>query len=454
MKSKPTNVEGLLFKEQEAGYLVGYLAGPVRQGQRRQPIDRQRRRPEDPAGRPLHRRLPGRRQEGRPGHQDAQRLLAGLRRPGEVQGDRAQPDRQGLEGRLPGRRPVRPRRARRGQGEERPGHRRRRRPGLPRPAGHHERAEEGRRRRVRRDQGASRTAQFKGGTDTIFDVKSGGVGFGKLNAAGQKYADQVKQVQDKIASRRDHRHPGHRQVGTGRRPRPPSSCAGSPSASARSSRTTRVDFDLRPGEVHALLGENGAGKSTLMSVLYGLYTARRGRDPRRRRAGRASTRRWQAIDLGIGMVHQHFMLVPVMTVAENIVLANEPRNGPAARLRGGRRRACASCPTASAWPSTPTRAVEDISVGTQQRVEILRALFRGAQDPRPRRADRRAHRAGGAGPVPGAARAEGGRHVGSSSSRTSSTRCSRSPTASPCCGAARGSTRCRPRARPRSRWRG
>ena len=147
MKSKPTNVEGLLFSEQEAGYLVGYLSGPVRQGQQRHDR-RQRRRPEDPAGRPLHRGLPGRRQEGRPGHQDAQRLLPGLRRPGEVQGARAQPDRQGLEGRVPGRRPVRPRRPRRGQGEEHPGHRRGRRPGLPGPAGLHQRAQEGRRRRA------------------------------------------------------------------------------------------------------------------------------------------------------------------------------------------------------------------------------------------------------------------------------------------------------------------
>src|SRR5436190_2539408 len=86
----------------------------------------------------------------------------------------------------------------------------------------------------------------------------------------------------------------------------------------------QVDFDLRKREVHALLGENGAGKSTLMNVLYGLYQPDEGeilvngkpvsiRSPK------------DAIDLGIGMVHQHFMLIPVMTVAENIVLATEPK---------------------------------------------------------------------------------------------------------------------------------
>ena len=85
-----------------------------------------------------------------------------------------------------------------------------------------------------------------------------------------------------------------------------------------------VDFDLRHGEVHALLGENGAGKSTLMNILYGLYTPDEGQillngTPIELGSTKA------AIEQGIGMVHQHFMLIPVMTVAENIVLATEPR---------------------------------------------------------------------------------------------------------------------------------
>ena len=87
-----------------------------------------------------------------------------------------------------------------------------------------------------------------------------------------------------------------------------------------------VDFDLREGEVHALLGENGAGKSTLMNILYGLYHPDGGEiviggNPVQLGSPRA------AIDAGVGMVHQHFMLIPVMTVAENIVLAAEPTHG-------------------------------------------------------------------------------------------------------------------------------
>src|SRR5436305_9487363 len=84
-----------------------------------------------------------------------------------------------------------------------------------------------------------------------------------------------------------------------------------------------VDFDLRRREVHALLGENGAGKSTLMNILYGLYHPDEGEIfIRGKRASFSSPK--DAIAHGIGMVHQHFMLIPVMTVAENIVLATEP----------------------------------------------------------------------------------------------------------------------------------
>ena len=100
-----------------------------------------------------------------------------------------------------------------------------------------------------------------------------------------------------------------------------------------------IDLIVEPGEIHALLGENGAGKRTLMNVLYGLLPARRGRDPGRRRAGAASPGPATRSRAGIGMVHQHFMLVPVFTVAENVMLGHEQTRGrrlPRPRARPAR----------------------------------------------------------------------------------------------------------------------
>src|SRR5437588_7175513 len=85
-----------------------------------------------------------------------------------------------------------------------------------------------------------------------------------------------------------------------------------------------IDFTLERGEIHALLGENGAGKSTLMNILYGLYSPDEGEVLLNGQAIDIGSPH-AAIDAGIGMVHQHFMLIPVMTVAENIVLASEPK---------------------------------------------------------------------------------------------------------------------------------
>ncbi|WP_437732723.1 ABC transporter ATP-binding protein [Sorangium sp. So ce1335] len=140
----------------------------------------------------------------------------------------------------------------------------------------------------------------------------------------------------------------------------------------------RVDIDLREGEVHALLGENGAGKSTLMNILYGLLRPDEGE---LRRGGRPVALRSpsDAIALGIGMVHQHFMLIPVFTVAENIVLGAEPVG------RGGaldRRRASddvRALSTRYGLDVDPDARVEDLPVGVQQRVEIIKALYRKAE---------------------------------------------------------------------------
>jgi len=137
-----------------------------------------------------------------------------------------------------------------------------------------------------------------------------------------------------------------------------------------------VSFDLKRGEVHALLGENGAGKSTLMNVLYGLTTPDEGEILVKGTPVTIGSPS-DAIALGIGMVHQHFMLVPVMTVAENIVLAMEPRSG----LLLDRAQSEARVQLISdrfGLAVSPHSLVQDITVGMQQRVEILKALYRGA----------------------------------------------------------------------------
>jgi simple sugar transport system ATP-binding protein len=138
-----------------------------------------------------------------------------------------------------------------------------------------------------------------------------------------------------------------------------------------------VDFDLRKGEVHALLGENGAGKSTLMSILYGLYHQDEGEILVRGEPVRMETPK-EAIERGIGMVHQHFMLIPVMTVAENIVLAEEPTTAGVLLDFAEARRRVEEIATHFRFDIDAGARVRDISVGQQQRVEILKALYRKA----------------------------------------------------------------------------
>ena len=138
-----------------------------------------------------------------------------------------------------------------------------------------------------------------------------------------------------------------------------------------------IDFDLRRGEVHALLGENGAGKSTLMNVLYGLYHPDEGEIAINGEVVQMSSPR-EAISRGIGMVHQHFMLIPVMTVAENVVLAVEPRRDGVFLDYAAARKQVHELARTFGFAIDPDARIQDISVGQQQRVEILKALFRRA----------------------------------------------------------------------------
>jgi simple sugar transport system ATP-binding protein len=139
----------------------------------------------------------------------------------------------------------------------------------------------------------------------------------------------------------------------------------------------RVDLALERGEVHALLGENGAGKSTLMNIVYGLYRPDEGEiriDGKPVSIGSAR----EAIKHGIGMVHQHFMLIPVMTVAENIVLATEPTHAGVLLDYDEAVRQVRELSEQFGLAVDPEALVHDIGVGQEQRVEILKALYRGA----------------------------------------------------------------------------
>lgn len=138
-----------------------------------------------------------------------------------------------------------------------------------------------------------------------------------------------------------------------------------------------VSLRLRSGEVLGILGENGAGKSTLMKILYGLYTPDEGeifvdgerveiRDPK------------DAVSRGIGMVHQHFTLIPPLTVAENIVLGAEPRKGLSLNLEEAVR-ATEELSQRYGLQVDPRARVADLSVGVRQRVEILKALYRNVR---------------------------------------------------------------------------
>lgn len=137
-----------------------------------------------------------------------------------------------------------------------------------------------------------------------------------------------------------------------------------------------VDFEVAWGEVHALIGENGAGKSTLMKILYGMQQPDSGTIHVNGQLASIQSAR-DAIRLGIGMVHQHFMLVEPLTVTENLILGSEPRLGPVLDYRTARRRTNQLIEEFGFDIEADSR-IEDLPVGLQQQVEILKALYRQA----------------------------------------------------------------------------
>ncbi|NOH02048.1 MAG: ABC transporter ATP-binding protein [Chloroflexi bacterium] len=138
----------------------------------------------------------------------------------------------------------------------------------------------------------------------------------------------------------------------------------------------RVDFDVRAGEVHALLGENGAGKSTLMKILYGLYRPDEGAILLNGKPVAISSPN-DSINLGIGMIHQHFMLVPTLTVAENVALGLPSSRGALTDLDRVSKRIL-ELANIYGLKIDPDAYIWQLSVGQQQRVEIIKALYRGA----------------------------------------------------------------------------
>ncbi len=138
----------------------------------------------------------------------------------------------------------------------------------------------------------------------------------------------------------------------------------------------KVSFDVRAGEIHTLLGENGAGKSTLMKQLYGLYHPNSGKilingEEKNFRSPQ------DAIDAGVGMIHQHFMLVPSLTVVENVALGLKSSRGFRLDLDVVEKRIC-TLAEQYGLKVDPQAYVWQLAVGEQQRVEIVKALYRGA----------------------------------------------------------------------------
>jgi simple sugar transport system ATP-binding protein len=137
-----------------------------------------------------------------------------------------------------------------------------------------------------------------------------------------------------------------------------------------------INFSVQKGEIHAVVGENGTGKTTLMNILYGMYQPDEGEIILNGRAIKLENPR-QAIENGIGMVHQHFMLIPSFTVAENLVFGFEPQKGLLVDVDKANQIA-SEISTKYGLAIEPTRKIRDCSLSMQQRVEILKILYHGA----------------------------------------------------------------------------
>jgi simple sugar transport system ATP-binding protein len=139
-----------------------------------------------------------------------------------------------------------------------------------------------------------------------------------------------------------------------------------------------VNFEVHEGEIHALIGENGAGKSTLMKILFGIETPEEGRIILNGEEVKIENSK-KAISLGIGMVHQHFMLVDSLTIAENIVLGNEPKKYGLLMDRAQMLKVAMECSEKYNFNIDVKEKIENVSVGVKQKTEILKALVRGAK---------------------------------------------------------------------------